>query len=259
MTINITAIHAFNDNYIWAITQGNEPELTLVDPGQAQPCIDYIEANQLKLTNILVTHHHRDHVGAIKALAEQYGDDIKVYGPANENIPLCGNPLAEGDNVELDKPKLCLQVLDVPGHTAGHIVYYNDDVLFSGDTLFSGGCGRLFEGTAAQMHSSLAKLKQLPPTTAVYCAHEYTLANLAFAQAVEPNNNTLNEYVEAAKQLRAQEIATIPTTIARELAINPFLRADQPAVKQSVEKYSNESLNDEVDIFAAVRRWKDEF
>ncbi|REL29675.1 hydroxyacylglutathione hydrolase [Thalassotalea euphylliae] len=259
MTINITAIHAFNDNYIWAITQENEPELTLVDPGQAKPCIDYIEVNDLKLTNILITHHHGDHVGAVKALVAQYGDDINVYGPATENIPLCRYPLTEGDRVDIDKPQLSLQVLDVPGHTAGHIVYVNDDVLFCGDTLFSGGCGRLFEGTPAQMHHSLAKLKQLPPTTTVYCAHEYTLANLAFAQTVEPNNAELNEYVETAKQLRAQQIATIPTTIARELAINPFLRADQAEVQQSAQSYTGVTLCNEVDVFAAVRRWKDEF
>ena len=266
MTINITAIQAFNDNYIWAIEQSEQPELSqqkstvaLVDPGEAAPCIEYIEANSLTLTTILVTHHHGDHVGAIKQLIARYGDQINVYGPANENIPHCRFPLVEGDKVTLDSPAISLEVFDVPGHTAGHIVYFNDQLLFSGDTLFSGGCGRLFEGTPAQMHHSLAKLKNLSPQTKVYCAHEYTLANLAFAQAVEPENKALTAYVTHAKSLRESAQPTIPTSIANELAINPFLRSDQADVKQSAERFTGKSLTTEVEVFAAVRRWKDEF
>ena len=267
MTINITAIQAFNDNYIWAITHKEASAeqksvtkpVTLVDPGQAQPCIEFIENNQLTLTNILITHHHRDHVGAVSELVSRYGDQVNVYGPANEQIPLCRYPLAEGDNIELDDPQITLQVLDVPGHTAGHIVYYNDDLVFCGDTLFSGGCGRLFEGTPAQMHHSLAKLKKLPANTKVYCAHEYTLANLAFAQAVEPNNQALAEYVERATELRAKQQATIPTTIGQEQAINPFLRSEQSSVKQSAEAFTGKALADEIEVFTAIRRWKDEF
>ncbi|REL27127.1 hydroxyacylglutathione hydrolase [Thalassotalea euphylliae] len=271
MTINITAIQAFNDNYIWAIEQTEQPELSkqpvlseqrtvaLVDPGEAAPCIEYIEANSLTLTTILITHHHDDHVGAIKQLIARYGDHIKVYGPANENIPHCRLPLSEGDQVTLDSPAISLEVFDVPGHTAGHIVYFNEDLLFSGDTLFSGGCGRLFEGTPAQMHHSLAKLKRLSPQTKVYCAHEYTLANLAFAQAVEPENKALMEYIGHAKSLRAKAQPTIPTNIATELAINPFLRSNHADVKQSAERFSGKVLVTEVEVFAAVRRWKDEF
>ncbi|NMP31479.1 hydroxyacylglutathione hydrolase [Thalassotalea sp. M1531] len=259
MTINITPIHAFNDNYIWAITEASSDKAALVDPGQAQPCIEFLENNQLKLTTILVTHHHPDHVGAINELIALYGEDISVYGPANESIPQCTHKLKEGDKVSIKGIDLSLSVLDVPGHTSGHIVYFSDSLLFCGDTLFSGGCGRLFEGTAEQMHHSLNKLKQLPANTQVYCAHEYTLANLHFALAVEPENSELLAYFKQVQEDRLDKKSTIPTNLSRELCINPFLRCDNENVKHAAERFTENSIKSEVDVFAAIRRWKDEF
>ncbi|WP_448212126.1 hydroxyacylglutathione hydrolase [Colwellia sp. MEBiC06753] len=258
MTINITPINAFNDNYIWAITANNNSALTLVDPGQAQPCINFIKQHNLSLSYILVTHHHPDHVGAIAELIDLF-PQATVFGPANENIPHKAVALKEGDTVPLPEFEVEYTVLDVPGHTAGHIVYFNDEVLFCGDTLFSGGCGRLFEGTPAQMHNSLAKLKSLPAHTKVYCAHEYTLSNLAFAQAVEPNNRALDSYSQHVQGLRAENLPSIPTTIEQEIAINPFLRCNQYSIKSSAEIFAGNQLTTEVNVFATIRKWKDQF
>ena len=260
----VTAIHAFSDNYIWAIGNNTNKNIVLVDPGDATVCINYIEANQLKLIAILITHHHQDHIGGIKELVTHYQSlSIKVYGPEHESIPLCTHQLAEGDVISLDDILLSLSVLDLPGHTSGHIAYVssnmNNPLLFCGDTLFSGGCGRLFEGTAQQMLKSLTKLKCLPDHTKVYCAHEYTLSNLKFALAVEPNNDNLLNYYQQVKQLRAQNKPTIPTTIGLEKNINPFLRTENIEVKQSAEKYSQQTLTSSVLVFAAIRQYKDNF
>lgn len=257
--INITPIKAFNDNYIWAITTNKNNKLILVDPGQTQPCLDFIQQNQLELSSILITHHHNDHIGAIDELIKLNASEINVYGPANEKIPHITHQLVEGDAIQFNDFELSLNVYDVPGHTAGHIVYFNEDVLFSGDTLFSGGCGRLFEGTAEQMHHSLSKLKQLPANTKVYCAHEYTLANLYFALAVEPENAELLHYFNQVKHYRDNNQATIPTTIGQERKINPFLRYNELNVKNAAEQYANVDLHNEAAVFAAVRRWKDNF
>lgn len=259
LMINITPIHAFNDNYIWAITNEQNNQLILVDPGQIAPCLHFINENNLVLTAVLITHHHNDHVGAINELTKHAS--FEVYGPATEEIPHIKHKLVENDVVNFDDFGLTFKVFDVPGHTAGHIVYYSkeNNVLFSGDTLFSGGCGRLFEGTAAQMHNSLSKLRQLPAATKVYCAHEYTLANLYFALAVEPENVEVLTYFNHVNYLRDNNQATIPTTIEQELKINPFLRANEASVKVSAELHSGDKLNNEIAVFAAVRRWKDNF
>jgi hydroxyacylglutathione hydrolase len=258
----VTAINAFNDNYIWAISSKNNLNIALVDPGDAQVCITYLQKNNLVLSDILVTHHHRDHVGGIKALCEYAQEKnwpVSVYGPANEKIEQLDITLKEDDVVSLPTLGCQFKIFDLPGHTKGHIAYYNDDMIFCGDTLFSGGCGRLFEGTPEQMHNSLAKLKALPEQTLVYCAHEYTQANLAFALTVESDNDDLHSYVKKVDSLRQNEQASIPSSIGLELKINPFLRCHEPTVKLAAQNHSGQSQAYESDVFSVLRAWKDNF
>lgn len=270
--ITITPIKAFSDNYIWAITKEmNHKEtdtntLALVDPGDAQVCIDFIENNQLVLNTMLITHHHADHTGGIAALiayCQKNKWPLTVYGPANEKIPHCDVKLVENDTVNLATLNAEFQVIDLPGHTAGHIAYYvNDDVkplLFCGDTLFSGGCGRLFEGSAEQMLSSLTKLANLPEKTQVYCAHEYTQANLKFALTVEPKNEDLLDYNKKVNQLRGNDQATIPTSIKTEKQINPFLRTKEQSIQTSAIDFDSSTQATSLSAFTTIRRWKDQF
>lgn len=253
----IQPIHAFTDNYIWLLH--DQSHAVVVDPGDAAPVIDALQANNLSLVAILITHHHQDHIGGVEAL-KSYAPESTVYGPTKEaqhtvevpmqsgsllTLPLQGNPQAH--------------VFDVPGHTKGHIAYLVGDALFCGDTLFCGGCGRLFEGTAAQMHASLNRFAQLPADTKVYCAHEYTLANLDFALTVDPDNPTLNALANRARRLRQAGESTLPSTIATELAINPFLRTQDSQVVQAASRYAGRTLSHTEEVFSALRRWKDEF
>jgi len=267
-SINIKTINAFSDNYIWAITNKNTHlnKTALVDPGDAALCIAFLEKNQLILTAILITHHHPDHTGGIEGLidyCQQKQWPITVYGPANENIPHCNIKLVENNIVSLSDLNIDLQVIDLPGHTAGHIAYFSDNgdepILFCGDTLFSGGCGRLFEGTPEQMLNSLSKLANLPEITKVYCAHEYTQANLKFALTVEPKNEALISYSNKVNELRAKEQATIPTSIKIEKQINPFLRSHELAIQTSAKQFDNNITTTNLDTFTAIRRWKDQF
>lgn len=255
----ITALHAFADNYIWLIS--NDKRAIVVDPGQAEPVLDALAQHKLNLTAILLTHHHQDHVGGVKKLVETTG--AKVFGPASENLPACDSPASEGDHVNDDELDLHLTVLDVPGHTAGHIAYAGTfkgkDVLFCGDTLFAAGCGRLFEGTPKQMVDSLAKFAALPPGTKVYCAHEYTLSNMRWALAVEPENQSLQTWHLAATQQRESMEATVPSTIAQELACNPFMRVQQDSVAHAAAQWAKRTLETPVEIFAALREWKNNF
>ncbi len=255
--IQITPIPAFHDNYIWAIGHPGNNALVIVDPGDAKPVIDFIESSTYQLAAILITHHHPDHVGGIKELIKY--SPAPVYGTAYESLPHCDIELRDGDDMYLADIDTTFKVMEVPGHTAGHIVIYNDDTLLCGDTLFAAGCGRLFEGTPEQMHHSLSRIAALNPNTKVYCAHEYTLANLAFAEAVEPSNQAIKQRTVICKQKREMGMPTLPSTIAEELATNPFLRCDQAEVKQSAEQHSGKTLNSPVEVFAAVRAWKDNF
>ena len=262
--LTITAIKAFNDNYIWVLQQQPQTQVYVVDPGDANVVIDYLEANQLTLAGILLTHHHNDHTGGVAELQAYSQDQLTVFGPDNEKIKGITHPLhaAAQPRLTLDYMSSELQVLAVPGHTAGHIAYVIDDALFCGDTLFSGGCGRLFEGTPAQMLDSLQQLAQLPADTRVYCAHEYTLSNLKFALAVNPNNRALQDYNERAIQLRRQDKTTIPSTIALERAINPFLRASDTEIVDSIKQHFsdlNHANLDELGGFTLLRQWKDNF
>lgn len=232
----------------------------MVDPGDAAPVLAWLAAEAVTLTAILSTHHHADHVGGNLRLLEQFA--VPVFGPAGEAIPGRVHALRDGDTLRVPGVGVALRVLDVPGHTRGHIAYAGDidgPVLFCGDTLFAGGCGRLFEGTAAQMHASLAKLAELDPATRVYCAHEYTLANLVFAIAVEPGNAALHARIARERGKREQGMPTLPSTLAIEHATNPFLRADVPEVHAAAEQHAGRSLRSPVDVFAAVRAWKNDF
>ena len=251
-------VPAFEDNYIWLIRGTSTTQAAVVDPGDAAPVLAALPRLGLRPVAILCTHHHGDHTGGINDLLHAF-PGLPVYGPGIENIPGLTRPLADGDSVALPEIGVQLQVLGVPGHTRGHLAFYGHGWLFCGDTLFSAGCGRLFEGTAEQMHHSLGRLAALPGDTLVYCAHEYTLANLRFAATVEPENPAIAAWREQATALRAQDRATLPTTVARECSLNPFLRAATPTVRRAAEQHSGRSLTDELSVFATVRQWKDKF
>ena len=256
--MNLQALPAFSDNYIWMLHDGRQA--LVVDPGESAPVIRALDAQGLVLAGILVTHHHADHVGGLSDLRTRLQGP--VYGPAREDIPQPCTPLNGGDHVELLGCRF--DVIDVPGHTAGHIAYFHAPldgeapILFCGDTLFSGGCGRLFEGTPAQMHTSLSHLAALPGATRVCCAHEYTLSNLKFARAVEPRNDDLLAYTAHCEALRAQGEATLPSSIARERRINPFMRCHQPDVVLAALAQGATS-DSETDVLAALRLWKNNF
>ncbi|GAP34625.1 hydroxyacylglutathione hydrolase [Piscinibacter sakaiensis] len=254
--MNLVALPAFTDNYVWLLHDGHQG--IVVDPGDAAVVVDALKALGLALRGILVTHHHGDHVGGLSALAPVL--DGPVYAPATERIPGPVVPVRGGERIEL--LGLGFEVIDVPGHTAGHVAYLHRPageapILFCGDTLFSGGCGRLFEGTPAQMHASLTTLAALPGETRVCCAHEYTLANLRFAVDVEPRNPALHDYVARCRSLREQGRPTLPGSIATERAINPFLRCAEPDVVQSALTHGAASPAP-VDVFAALRSWKND-
>jgi hydroxyacylglutathione hydrolase len=256
--MSLIPLPAFQDNYLWLLHDGQRA--LVVDPGDAGPVQAFLAANGLQLDAILVTHHHPDHIGGVDALRDATG--ARVYGPARERIPEPFQRLSEGDAIEV--LGLRFEILDVPGHTAGHIAYYcpawhDTPLVFCGDTLFSGGCGRLFEGTAAQMFDSLSKLAALPGDTRVCCTHEYTLGNLKFATAVEPGNTKLSDYRQQCELMRLNGKPTLPSSIALEQAINPFLRTRQPAVAQAAHGYDGADPADPVAVLAALRQWKNEF
>ena len=249
---NIVPVCAFTDNYIWVIH--DQHHAAVVDPGDAAPVLNFLQQKKLKLIAILNTHHHNDHVGGNSTLLQKF--PVPVYGPESESISTVTHRLKEGDNIYLAELSLDFSVLDIPGHTAGHIAYYGANSLFCGDTLFACGCGRLFEGTAQQMYISLNKLARLPDTTAVYCGHEYTLANINFAKLVEPGNKVLAQLNISAEKQRKSDLPTLPSTIVMEKACNPFLRCDKPEVIHNASNYIGKSLTDPISVFTAIREWK---
>ncbi|MBV6474917.1 MAG: hydroxyacylglutathione hydrolase [Rhodocyclaceae bacterium] len=253
--MDIHALRAFDDNYIWLLRQGRH--VVVVDPGDEAPVLRYLEAERAGLAAILLTHHHGDHSGGVAALLGRH--PAPVFGPANETIAGVSRPLREGDRVDLPDLGGSLRVIDVPGHTRGHVAYYGHGALFCGDTLFACGCGRLFEGTAAQMWASLGKLAALPADTRVYCAHEYTQANIRFALAVEPGNEALQARAARVAEQRAQDQATVPFALAEELATNPFLRSAIPAVAAAAERHCGATLDGPSEVFAALREWRNGF
>ena len=259
LPLAIVPVPAFTDNYLWLLTRGDEA--VVVDPGDAAPVEAALSARNLELVAILVTHHHMDHIGGLNDLLARH--DVPVYGPRRESatIKRLSVELSDGDSVDVLGRKF--EVMEVPGHTLGHIAFYSaatdleSPVLLCGDTLFSAGCGRLFEGTPAQMHHSLGRLAALPGATQVFCTHEYTQSNLAFAQAVEPDNVALAEHVARVRDLRAASTPSVPSSIETELRINPFLRTGHPSVREAAEDKAGHALPDEVAVFATLRAWKD--
>ncbi len=253
--MEVRSIHAFDDNYIWLLGCQGHPEVAIVDPGDAEPVIERIKQEGLKPVAILITHHHGDHTGGIAELLARY--PMPVYGPAKEKIRQLSDPLSEGDVVELPGCGLRLEVLDTPGHTRGHICYLGHGALFCGDTLFAAGCGRLFEGSPEQMHASLEKIRALPDQTLIYCAHEYTEANLRFAAVAEPENAQISARLEEVIHLRQRGQDTVPSLLKREKQTNPFLRSEEASLKQAAAAWSGQALNSPAEVFAVVRRWKD--
>jgi len=255
--IKVEPVPAFRDNYIWMIIHEPSNKVIIVDPGDASPVIDAIREYRLMPAAIIITHHHPDHVGGINEILNQY--PVPVYGPAKENIPGRTHALQEGDVFDLPELGLRFNILDMPGHTSGAIAYYAEGMVFVGDTLFLSGCGRLFEGTPAQMHASLSKLASLPDNTKIYCAHEYTLANLNFARAVEPGNADIERRLTECKALRDMKVPTVPGHIALEKLVNPFLRVHEDAVIQAACAHTGQTLSDEIEVLAVIRKWKDNF
>ena len=257
----IIPLAAFTDNYVWAIREGDRA--AVVDPGDAAPVGAWLARERVALAAILVTHHHRDHTGGIVALVREH--PVPVFGPAREAIPGRTTAVAGGDRFTIPGLALALDVLDIPGHTAGHVAFvgrgdaWGAPALFCGDTLFAAGCGRLFEGTADEMWTSLSALAALPGDTRVYCGHEYTLANLRFAGTVEPANPAIAERARREQAKRDRDLPTLPSTIAEERATNPFLRAREPQVRAIAEARAGGRLDGEVAVFAALREWKNAF
>lgn len=250
--LEVTPVSAFKDNYIWVIGDGRRA--AVVDPGDAAPVIRHLDERGLSLCAILATHHHADHVGGVGELLKR--SPVPVYGPAGEPIPETTRALSDGDHVSMAELGLELDVIGIPGHTRAHVAYYGAGMLFCGDTLFACGCGRLFEGTPEQMYASLQKLLSLPDDTKVYCGHEYTLANIEFARKVEPGNRALEERQRAEQEIRARGLPTLPSTLGRERATNPFLRCLEAPVIESANKYLGARAADPVRVFAAIREWK---
>lgn len=256
--IKIDALPAFSDNYIWLLQDPTQRRCAVVDPGDAAPVEAWLAAHPgWQLSDILVTHHHFDHVGGIEQLKAASG--ARVIGPANEKIPGRDLALSEGDHVTVLGHSF--QVFEVPGHTLGHIAYHQGEQhwLFCGDTLFAGGCGRLFEGTPAQMHTSLSRLAALPEQTEVYCTHEYTLSNLRFAQAVEPDNLQVAQRLKEVSAWRAEGRISLPSSLALECATNPFLRSAEEAVKARIDQHDGPQKRSPSEVFARLRAWKDNF
>lgn len=255
--ITVIPIPALSDNYIWLIINQENKMAVVVDPGEAAPVLNILRQKHLTLCGILLTHHHQDHTGGVTELLANYR--VNVYGPLHDTILSANHRIAEGDIIDIPPMNCRFKVIDIPGHTKGHIAYYHDRALFCGDTLFTAGCGRIFEGTADQMFNSLKKLAALPDDTFIYCGHEYTAANLRFAQIVEPDNKDIAQRIIDTAHLRNKEQPTVPATLSLEKKTNPFLRSHIEAVKSAVEKHVGHALDNDVDVFKYTRLWKDTF
>ncbi|MFQ6372412.1 hydroxyacylglutathione hydrolase [Shewanella sp. YIC-542] len=259
---SVFPLAAFSDNYIWCIQPAHSSSIWVVDPGDADVVLATLQQKQLQLAGILLTHHHRDHTGGVAKLQQSHPREVPVYGPQNPLISGVNQPLTQSAECQLacdDAPPLTARVYPVPGHTLDHLAYVIDDALFCGDTLFCAGCGRLFEGTPEQLYQSLQRLAALPDTTRVYCAHEYTLANLKFALAVEPHNPSLQTFYRQAQQLRLQQRPTLPSSIGLERAINPFLHCEDERLQTVLSEHWQCTPKDAVTRLKLLRSWKDNF
>jgi hydroxyacylglutathione hydrolase len=254
--LTITPLDAFDDNYIWMLANPDCANFVAVDPGDAQPVLSWLEERAGRLSAILITHHHYDHVGGVAELLAAF-PRIPVFGPAKHTNAGVSHPLKEADRIMLPGLTKDFRIMDVPGHTAGHIAYYREGVLFCGDTLFAAGCGRVFDGTFEQLSASLRRIANLPSDTLIYCAHEYTLANLGFAVWVEPENALLRQRIQAEQAKRDRGEPTVPSRLALELATNPFLRTGEPEVIQAAADYVGHPLSGHRAVFTALRTWKD--
>jgi len=255
--LKIDAVPAFNDNYIWFIHAADKQHVLIVDPGDAQPVIDAIVQQNLIPVALLITHGCHDHIDGIEALLKHY--DVPVYGPKNEFIPHLTHPLSACDALIIDPLFPTCRVLDIPGHTKGHIGFLIDSNLFCGDTLFAAGCGRLHGNPAEILFNSLQQIADLAADTKIYCAHEYTEANLRFAATIEPNNKSIQQRIIATKKIRQQGLRSLPSQLDLELQTNPFLRCTQTEVKHAAEKNSAQQLATPRQVFTALRKWKDSF
>lgn len=255
MTIRVSPIPALESNYIWMIH--DDDFAVLVDPGCDQVAMDALQSHQLELSGILITHHHHDHIGGVTGLLSHFS--VPVFGPQDERITLDYQPVKHGDTVKLDSLGLSFEVIYTPGHTRSHIIYANDSMIFAGDTLFSMGCGRLFEGTAAQMQQSLDAITQLNPSALLYCGHEYTQNNTEFALSLEPSNRDVADYLEHVKALRQMGQPTLPVALEQELRLNPFLRTREPAMIAAAKQADPECGSTATEVFAILRELKDHF
>jgi hydroxyacylglutathione hydrolase len=254
-TLQIEAIATFQTNYVWALHNGRD--CALVDPGSSAEPLAFLQAEGLRLCALILTHHHHDHIGGVDDILAHHS--VPVWGPDDARMPQVNNVVGEGDRAVIPELGLDLQVLETPGHTTTHIMLHDNEILLAGDTLFSIGCGRLFEGTPGQMQQSLDKLASLPDQTRVYCAHEYTLDNCRFALQVEPGNAALKARAEQAARLRQTDQITLPSTLAEERAANPFLRTRETAVIEAANHRQPGTGNDPAAVFGVIRKWKDSF
>jgi hydroxyacylglutathione hydrolase len=249
--VTIIPIAALSDNYIWALL-GSANDVWVVDPGEVEPVEVFLEKNGRHLRGILITHHHWDHTHGAGALKQKW--DVPVFGPCGSPCVDITHAMKDGETLVLDE--MSFTVMSIPGHTLDHIAYYANGILFCGDTLFAAGCGKVFEGSMAQMYASLQRLGNLPAQTKIYCGHEYTLANLTFAGLVEPNNSEIKNRLAQVKILRDAHLPTLPATLKDELQTNPFLRCEQPTVRTQVEQKIGQALSQPVAVFEALRNWK---
>lgn len=254
--LQVHPIPAFSDNYIWLLTEGHGTA-AVVDPGDADPVLETLRERGLTLTSVLITHHHYDHVGGLDELIAAF-PGLRIHGPADHRIRALTDRHGDGETFQPTGLNTRFRVMTAPGHTASHIVYLGDGKLFCGDTLFAAGCGRVFDGTFEQLARSLERIAALPGDTLCYCAHEYTLANLGFAQWVEPDSSVLAKRVAADRHLRASGAPTVPSRLELELATNPFLRTQAPTVIAAAERQAGRALTTSAEVFTALRRWKDE-
>jgi hydroxyacylglutathione hydrolase len=256
--LNVRPVRAFSDNYIWLIESPRAQGLIVaVDPGEAAPVSAELQRSGLSLAAILLTHHHPDHIGGVPDLLRHGA--VPVIGPDDSRIAHRTRTVRDAERCELPELGLSFEILEIPGHTVSHIAFWGHGALFCGDTLFSAGCGRMFEGTPMQMNASLNKLRNLPPDTRVFCGHEYTAANLRFALTVDPSNATALDYQHTVARLRAEGSPSLPSTLALEIKINPFLRCDDPTVVAAAEAHAGKSLQESAEVFGVLRAWKDQF